>query len=101
MSGRWCHVQPKVCHDGIDGASQWPMARSISTAAKFAAEQSETVMRRRPANIHLPGAAHVAHDDLLDGTHLRPAAEIAQLLDAEGIDGSKRIVSRCNGGGPA
>lgn len=50
---------------------------------------------------HLPGAAHVSHDELLDGTHLRPAAEIAQMLDAEGIDGSKPVVSHCNGGGRA
>lgn len=50
---------------------------------------------------HLPGAAHVSHDELLDGSHLRPAVEIAKLLDAEGVDGSKPIVSHCHGGGRA
>jgi len=50
---------------------------------------------------HLPGAAHLAHDALLDGPFLRPAAELAQLLDDAQIDGSKPIVSHCNGGGRA
>ncbi|MFB2531933.1 sulfurtransferase [Paracoccus sp. p3-h83] len=67
------------------------------TAAEFRGED----LKGNSRGGHLPGAAHVAHDDLLDGTHLRPAAEIAQLLDAEGIDGSKPIVSHCNGGGRA
>lgn len=50
---------------------------------------------------HLPGAAHLSHDALLDGTRLRPTDEIARLLDDAGIDGSKPIVSHCNGGGRA
>lgn len=50
---------------------------------------------------HLPGAAHVDHAELLDGPYLQPAAEIARLLDAAGIDGSRPIVSHCNGGGRA
>lgn len=50
---------------------------------------------------HLPGAAHVAHDALLDGSRLRPAAELARLLDAGGINGTRPVVSHCNGGGRA
>lgn len=50
---------------------------------------------------HLPGAAHLSHDALLDGTHLRPVAELAGVLDAAGLDGSRPIVSHCNGGGRA
>jgi len=50
---------------------------------------------------HLPGAAHLPHDALLDGPYLRPAAKLAKLLDAAQIDGSKPIVSHCNGGGRA
>jgi thiosulfate/3-mercaptopyruvate sulfurtransferase len=50
---------------------------------------------------HLPGAAHVPHDALLDGTYLKPAADIARQLDAARIDGSRPIVSHCNGGGRA
>lgn len=67
------------------------------TAAEFRGED----LKGNSRGGHLPGAAHVSHDELLDGSHLRPAAEIAQLLDAEGIDGSKPIVSHCNGGGRA
>lgn len=50
---------------------------------------------------HLPGAAHVSHDDLLSGAYLRPAGEVSRLLDDAGIDGCKPIVSHCNGGGRA
>lgn len=50
---------------------------------------------------HLPGAHHLAHADLLDGPRLRPASELAAMLDAAGIDGRKPIVSHCNGGGRA
>ena len=69
--------------------------------ARTAAEFRGDDLKGNPRGGHLPGAAHLAHDDLLDGTHLRPTAEIAQLHDAEGIDGSKPIVSHCNGGGLA
>jgi thiosulfate/3-mercaptopyruvate sulfurtransferase len=67
------------------------------TAAQFRGED----LKGNSRGGQLPGAAHVSHDELLDGTHLRPAAEIEQLLDAKGIDGSKPIVSHCNGGGRA
>lgn len=50
---------------------------------------------------HLPGAHHLAHADLLDGSRLKPAHELAAMMDAVGIDGGKPIVSHCNGGGRA
>ena len=50
---------------------------------------------------HLPGAAHLSHADLLDGTHLKGAAEIADLMATSGLHGSRPIVSHCNGGGRA
>lgn len=50
---------------------------------------------------HLPGAHHLAHADLLDGSRLKPANELAAMMDAVGIDGGKPIVSHCNGGGRA
>ncbi len=50
---------------------------------------------------HLPGAAHLSHAALLDGTHLKGAGEIADLIAASGLDGSRPIVSHCNGGGRA
>jgi thiosulfate/3-mercaptopyruvate sulfurtransferase len=50
---------------------------------------------------HLPGPHHLAHADLLNGSRLKPATELAAMMDAAGIDGSKPIVSHCNGGGRA
>lgn len=50
---------------------------------------------------HLPSAAHLSHDALLAGTHLRPATELERMLEAAGLDGSRPIVSHCNGGGRA
>lgn len=69
--------------------------------ARSAAEFRGVDLKGNSRGGHLPGAANVAHDMLLDGTHLRPASEIAQLLDTAGIDGTKPIVSHCNGGGRA
>lgn len=69
--------------------------------ARSAAEFRGEDLKGNARGGHLPGAVHVSHDDLLDGTHLRSAAEINKMLDAVGIDGSKPIVSHCNGGGRA
>lgn len=83
--------------EGLKGELSDVQIFDARTAAEFRGED----LKGNSRGGHLPGAAHVAHDDLLEGTHLRPAAEIVQLLDAEGIDGSKPIVSHCNGGGRA
>ena len=69
--------------------------------ARSAAEFRGEDLKGNARGGHLPGAAHVSHDTLLEGTHLRPVAEIAVMLDAAGIDGSRPIVSHCNGGGRA
>lgn len=69
--------------------------------ARSAAEFRGEDLKGNARGGHLPGAAHVAHDALLDGTRLRPSAELARLLDAGGIDGTRPIVSHCNGGGRA
>lgn len=68
---------------------------------RSSAEFEGTDLKGNARGGHLPGAAHLAHDTLLDGSFLRPAAELAQLLDKAQIDGSKPIVSHCNGGGRA
>lgn len=50
---------------------------------------------------HLPGAALLPHSDLIAGTSLRPASEIAGMLAAAGIDPPKPVVTHCNAGGRA
>lgn len=67
------------------------------TAAEFRGED----LKGNARGGHLPGAANLSHDRLLDGTHLRSAEEIAQLLDAAGMDRSKPLVAHCNAGGRA
>lgn len=69
--------------------------------ARSAAEFRGEDLKGNARGGHLPGSAHLSHDALLDGSYLRPAAELAELLDAARIDGSKPIVSHCNGGGRA
>jgi len=69
--------------------------------ARSAAEFRGEDLKGNARGGHLPGAAHFSHDDLLEETHLRSAAEIARLLDAAGINGSQPIVTHCNGGGRA
>lgn len=69
--------------------------------ARSSAEFEGTDLKGNARGGHLPGATHLAHDALLDGSFLRPAAELARLLDDAQIDGSKPIVSHCNGGGRA
>lgn len=63
------------------------------------AEFTGTDRKGNPRGGHLPGAANLPHDRLLDGGRLRPADDLADLLSAAGIDGARPIVSHCNGGG--
>ncbi len=67
------------------------------TEAEFRGED----LKGNPRGGHLPGSAHLSHADLLDGTRLRPVSEVAPLLDAAGLDGSRQVVCMCNGGGRA
>lgn len=69
--------------------------------ARTSAEYRGEDLKGGPRGGHLPGAANLAHGDLLDGTRLKSAVEIASLLDAAGIDGDKPIVTHCHGGGRA
>lgn len=50
---------------------------------------------------HLPGAAHLDHCDLLDGRHVRPAPELAEMMRNAGFDSIRPVVTHCNGGGRA
>jgi thiosulfate/3-mercaptopyruvate sulfurtransferase len=69
--------------------------------ARSAAEFSGEDLKGNARGGHLPGAANLPHDALLDGSYLRPASDLARHLAAAQIDGSKPIVSHCNGGGRA
>lgn len=69
--------------------------------ARSTAEFSGEDLKGNARGGHLPGAANLPHDALLDGSYLRSASDLAHLLAAAQIDGSKPIVSHCNGGGRA
>lgn len=69
--------------------------------ARSSAEFQGTDLKGNTRGGYFRGAAHLAHDALLDRSFLCPAAELALLLDDARIDGSKPIVSHCNGGGRA
>lgn len=64
------------------------------SAAEFNGEDLKANRRRG----HLPGAAHLDHRDLLDGRHLRPAPDLAQMLANAGISGGAPVVTHCQGG---
>lgn len=69
--------------------------------ARTAAEYQGKDLKGNARGGHLPGAAHLDHRDLLDGKHLRSASEIATLMDNAGFDGTRPVVTHCNGGGRA
>jgi thiosulfate/3-mercaptopyruvate sulfurtransferase len=69
--------------------------------ARTAAEFAGADLKGNTRGGHLPGATLVPHESLLDGRHLKTAEEISRLLGQAGIDGSKPIISHCNGGGRA
>lgn len=77
------------------------LARSQVFDARSAAEFRGDDLMGNARGGHLPGAHHLAHADLLDGSRLKPAHELAAMMDAVGLDGGKPIVSHCNGGGHA
>lgn len=66
--------------------------------ARSAAEFSGEDLKGNARGGHLSGAAHLPHEALLAGSFLRPASDLALLLDAAQIDRSRPIVSHCNGG---
>jgi thiosulfate/3-mercaptopyruvate sulfurtransferase len=67
------------------------------SAAEFRGEDA----KGNPRSGHIPGARHLAHDDLLSGTRLLPVDQIAGRLETAGIDPARPVVSHCNGGGRA
>lgn len=69
--------------------------------ARTAEEYSGEDLKGNARGGHLPGAAHLDHRDLLDGRHLRPASELAKLMEDAGFDSTQPVVTHCNGGGRA
>ncbi len=69
--------------------------------ARTAAEFSGRDLKGNMRGGHLPGAALLAHGDLLNEAGLKSEGEIAAMLDEAGITDGKPIVTHCNGGGRA
>jgi len=69
--------------------------------ARTAAEFSGGDLKGNTRGGHLPGAALLAHGDLLDEAGLKSEAEITELLGKAGLTDGKPIVTHCNGGGRA
>lgn len=67
------------------------------TAGEFAGDD----LRRNARGGHLPGARLLPHANLLDGSRLRPAAELHSLLADAGFQPGDHIVTHCDGGGRA
>ena len=65
------------------------------------AEFSGRDLKGNPRGGHLPGAALLAHGELLNDAGLKSEVEIAAMLDNAGITDGKPIVTHCNGGGRA
>lgn len=69
--------------------------------ARTAAEYRGEDLKGNARGGHLPGATHLDHRDLLDGRHLRPASELAAMMEDAGFDRTRPVVTHCNGGGRA
>ena len=69
--------------------------------ARTAAEFSGEDLKGNKRGGHLRGAAHLDHRDLLDGRHLRPAAELVQMMADAGVRRGVPVVTHCQGGGRA
>ncbi|MFN3525196.1 MAG: sulfurtransferase, partial [Paracoccus sp. (in: a-proteobacteria)] len=69
--------------------------------ARTRSEFDGTDLKGNARGGHLPGAVLLDHRDLLAGRSLKPADELANLMALAGLDGSRPIVSHCNGGGRA
>ena len=50
---------------------------------------------------HLPGAVLLDHRDLLDGQHIRPASELAEMMSDAGFHSGEPVITHCQGGGRA
>ena len=69
--------------------------------ARTAAEFSGFDLKGNARGGHLPGAALLSHNDLIEERGLKPVPQIAALMDKAGITDGKPIVTHCNGGGRA
>ncbi|TIV63675.1 MAG: rhodanese family protein [Mesorhizobium sp.] len=69
--------------------------------ARTAGEYTGEDLRRNARGGHLPGARLLPHANLLDGSRLRPAAELHDLLAQAGFQSGDHIVTHCDGGGRA
>ena len=120
LNGGW----PAVQAAGLTSADQDPRAIGLKPdsgrvglmdRARLKAElDSETVFDSRTeaehlghdlkANArggHLPGAVLLPHADLLEGTYLRPPADLRARLEAAGFTPGRPITTHCDGGGRA
>ncbi|WP_028232580.1 sulfurtransferase [Paraburkholderia mimosarum] len=69
--------------------------------ARTAAEFEGADLRRNTRGGHLPGAKLLSHAKLLDGSRLKPAAELRALLAGAGFQPGDQVVTHCDGGGRA
>ena len=69
--------------------------------ARTVAEFSALDLKGNARGGHLPGAALLAHSDLLDESGLKTEAENTTLMDKHGIADGNPIVTHCNGGARA
>jgi thiosulfate/3-mercaptopyruvate sulfurtransferase len=69
--------------------------------ARTAGEFSGDDLRRNARGGHIPGARLLPHAKLLDGTRVRPAAELHDLLAKAGFADGDHVVTHCDGGGRA
>lgn len=67
------------------------------TAGEYAGED----LRRNARGGHLPGARLLPHANLLDGSRLRSAVQLHDLLEQAGFEPGDHIVTHCDGGGRA
>ncbi|RVJ49362.1 sulfurtransferase [Sinorhizobium meliloti] len=58
-------------------------------------------LRRNARGGHLPGARLLPHARLLNGSRLRPAAELHNLLAQAGFRPGDHVITHCDGGGRA
>jgi thiosulfate/3-mercaptopyruvate sulfurtransferase len=69
--------------------------------ARTQGEYAGDDLRRNTRGGHLPGARLLPHANLLEGSRLRPAKELQDLLAQAGFQSGDHIVTHCDGGGRA
>lgn len=69
--------------------------------ARTAGEYTGEDLRRNARGGHLPDATLLPHASLLDGSRLKPAADLRDLLAQAGFQPGDHLVTHCDGGGRA